>query len=162
MSTDIEELEALATKMEQETQVYLGFRNVERAASIRRVVARVRALEAESPTIPSPAPTPKSVVQEPDDRPGRASMAEQVEFLDPRKSLSRRRFSIEDFDGTPSTSGNLPGQGNTGPGSTIYNPQYQEYLDAHGEGSPAPLIYATWLAVGQPKTPVADIGEDGG
>jgi len=40
---DIRELEALAAKCEQETQVFLGFRNVERAAAIRRVLAELAA-----------------------------------------------------------------------------------------------------------------------
>jgi hypothetical protein len=49
VDADIAELEALAAKCEQETQVYLGFRNVERAASIRRVVSQLReSLEREA------------------------------------------------------------------------------------------------------------------
>jgi hypothetical protein len=48
--------------------------------------------------VPDPsAPAPKSVVQEPDDRPGRASMAEQVEFLGPTNQTPR--FPADGEDG---------------------------------------------------------------
>jgi hypothetical protein len=43
---------------------------------------------------------------------------------------------------------NQPGQGNTGPGSTIYNPGYQSYVNA--QGGNVPLDYDAWLAAGQP------------
>lgn len=36
---DIRELHALAEKFERETQVFLGFKNVERAELLRRVIA---------------------------------------------------------------------------------------------------------------------------
>lgn len=36
---DIEQLEELAAKFEQETQVFLGFKNEERAELLRRVIA---------------------------------------------------------------------------------------------------------------------------
>lgn len=37
--TDAEFLEALAAKCEQETQVWLGFKNTERAARLRAIIA---------------------------------------------------------------------------------------------------------------------------
>lgn len=47
---------------------------------------------------------------------------------------------------------NLPGQGNTGGNSTIYNPGYQAYLDAHtADGTNATLTYTDWLDAGQPS-----------
>lgn len=51
---DVEELILLAEKMERETQVYLGFRNIERAAVLRGVIARLRA--SQSPDVASPTP----------------------------------------------------------------------------------------------------------
>ena len=45
--TDSEFLEALAAKCEQETQVWLGFKNVERAARLRAISEELRVAKAE-------------------------------------------------------------------------------------------------------------------